>query len=304
MYVSTDTQRRVLAWYRKHGRSFPWRETRDPYRTLVAEVMLQQTQTGRVGPIYGEFLERFPSIEALARAPAAEVIRAWRGLGYNRRAIALHVAAQIIAREHGGTVPDDPLVLRSLPGVGDYTAHAVACFAYGADVTVADVNVKRVLARAVHGREPRAVAPDKLARTIETWLPRGGAYLWNQALMDVGATLCRSASPLCGTCPMRRSCSWRMKGRTSSTPPRKKGERFEGSRRQARGRVIDHLRLAVEKGITVKDLFTKLHPDGGGDASQFTEILLRLSDEGLLQLTPSARGGHPRGIVRLPVKTR
>src|SRR6266566_2739797 len=136
---------RVLAWFDEHGRSFAWREHRDPYQTLVAEVMLQQTQTGRVAPAYGSFLAKFPDVRTLAHAPAMEVIQAWRGLGYNRRAVDLQRSAQEIEHEHGGVVPSDLKALRALPGIGEYSATAVACFAYDAQVPVVDVNVRRVL---------------------------------------------------------------------------------------------------------------------------------------------------------------
>src|SRR5688572_5009913 len=146
-------QGRVLAWFDGQGRHLPWRETRDPYRTLVAEVMLQQTQTGRVAPSYEVFLQRFPTLERLAYAPAMDVIQAWRGLGYNRRAVGLQRTAQAIAREHGGIFPREPAELRRLPGLGDYTASAIACFAFDAQVPVVDTNVRRVLARAALGKD-------------------------------------------------------------------------------------------------------------------------------------------------------
>lgn len=293
-------QRSVLDWFAAEGRSFSWRRTRDPYRTLVAEVMLQQTQTGRVGPIYEEFLDRFPTISSLAHAPAADVIRAWRGLGYNRRAVGLQQAAQAIVREFDGVVPPDPRTLQSLPGIGEYTANAVACFAFDASVPVVDVNVKRVVARAALGREVSLVAPDRLAKTIATWLPLRDAYDWNQALMDIGATLCRGQKPLCKSCPLRKTCAWRARGHQAPRPAPKRKERFEGSRRQARGRVVDQLRRAAKRGITVKELFARLHPAGDGDAYEMTGILVRLEEEGLVRLSPSARRGAPRGIVRLP----
>src|SRR5438874_12216708 len=144
---------RVLAWFEEHGRSFPWRAHRDPYQTLVAEVMLQQTQTGRVAPAYGSFLSKFPTVSSLAHAPAMEVIQAWKGLRYNRRAVDLQRSAQAIEHGNDGVVPSDPKALRALPGIGDYSASAVACFAYDRQVPVVDVNVRRVLSRAVRGRD-------------------------------------------------------------------------------------------------------------------------------------------------------
>ncbi|HVL91024.1 MAG TPA: A/G-specific adenine glycosylase, partial [Actinomycetota bacterium] len=184
-------QKRVLEWYDEHHRSFPWRETRDPYRTMVAEVMLQQTQTGRVAPIYDRFLHRFPTLSRLAHAPSMEVIQAWRGLGYNRRAVDLHRAAQAIEHDHAGVFPHEPAELRRLPGLGEYTAHAIACFAFDADVPVVDTNVRRVLSRVALGKNAAEVEPSRSSALAAEWLPRGEAYRWNQALMDVGAMICR-----------------------------------------------------------------------------------------------------------------
>lgn len=302
--VDRKAQERLLAWFDEHGRHLPWRETRDPYRTLVAEVMLQQTQTGRVAPSYEMFLQRFPTLDRLARAPAMDVIQAWRGLGYNRRAVDLHRTAQAIEREHGGVFPREPAALRRLPGLGEYTSSAIACFAFDAQVPVVDTNVKRVLARAAVGKDASEVPADKLARLSEEWLPEGDAYRWNQALMDVGAMICRVSNPLCGTCPLRTTCVYKAKGRHRAAPVRtaKREERFEGSRRQKRGTIVDHLRRAARKGITISELSRLMHPDGDGDPATLAEILTKLEAEGLAELTPAARKGSARGVVRLPSK--
>src|SRR5260221_749410 len=163
---------RVLKWFDEHGRSFPWREHRDPHQTLVAEVMLQQTQTGRVAPTYGTFLAKFPDVRTLAHAPAMEVIQAWRGLGYNRRAVDLQRSAQAIEHEHGGVVPSDLKTLRALPGVGEYSASAVACFAYDRQVPVVDLNVQRVPSRAAKATDELAL--DDTRRVAAEWLAPGG----------------------------------------------------------------------------------------------------------------------------------
>lgn len=295
-------QEKILTWFEAHGRSLPWRETRDPYRTLVAEVMLQQTGTGRVAPTYGAFLARFPTLERLAHAPAMEVIQAWRGLGYNRRAVELHRAAQTLVRDHGGVFPSEPSALRRLPGLGEYTASAIACFAFDRQVPVIDTNVRRVLSRSSLGKDPDEVPNDRIATLAVEWLPVGDAYRWNQALMDVGAAMCRATTPLCEKCPLRPSCAYAAKGRHRRPAVRKpkSQEKFEGSRRQARGNVVDHLRRAARKGITVRDL-TKQMGDGG-DARRLIEILTALEKEGLAELTPAARKGSARGLVRLPVR--
>jgi A/G-specific adenine glycosylase len=297
-------QRKVLAWFEEHGRIFPWRETRDPYRTLVAEVMLQQTGTGRVTPTYGAFLQRFPTLDRLAHAPAMEVIQAWQGLGYNRRAVDLHRAAQTIARDHGGVFPTEPAVLRRLPGLGEYTSSALACFAFDRQVPVVDTNVRRVLSRAVLGKDPDEVPNDRIGGLAAEWLPPGEAYRWNQALMDIGAMVCRVSSPLCTKCPLRASCVYAAKGRHRTAPVRaaRPAEKFEGSRRQARGSIVDHLRRAARKGVSVGRLAKQLGPDA--DAGRLAELLAALEKEGLAELTPAARTGSPRGIVRLPTKPR
>jgi A/G-specific adenine glycosylase len=201
----------LLAWYAAHGRDLPWRSTRDPYAILVSEVMLQQTQAARVVPRWLAWLERWPTAEALAAAPTAEVIREWQGLGYNRRAINLQRAARVAA-EHGW--PDD---LTELPGVGPYTADAVACFAFGRDVLPVDVNVRRVQ-----------------ERTGEPF-----DHTCAQALMDLGATICIARVPRCGVCPLAAGCPSR--GRRYEAL--RKQSRFEGSFRQRRARI---LRLVAE----------------------------------------------------------
>ena len=196
----------LLSWYRRFGRPLPWRETRDPYAILVSEIMLQQTQVDRVLPRYLAWLERWPTPQALADAPAAEVIRAWQGLGYNRRALSLHRAAQAIAASGW---PDD---LTSLPGVGPYTAAAVRNFAYGEDVLPRDVNVERVERRT--GHRFNGVA--------------------GQALMDLGATICLARIPRCDACPLSAGCP----SRGTREGPARKQSRFEGSFRQRRAATL------------------------------------------------------------------
>jgi A/G-specific adenine glycosylase len=196
----------LLAWFTEHGRDLPWRMTRDPYAILVSEVMSQQTQVERVAPRWQAWLERWPTVEALAAAPAADVIREWQGLGYNRRALSLHRAAQQVAA-HGW--PDD---LTELPGVGRYTADAVSCFAFGRPVLPVDVNVRRVSERTGHGFSPAA----------------------GQALMDLGKTICLARIPRCSVCPLAAACPSR--GRRFE-PSRRQGP-FEGSFRQRRAEAL------------------------------------------------------------------
>ena len=221
----------LLKWYEAVKRPLPWRATRDPWAILVSEVMLQQTQAARVVPHYERFLARFPTPRALAEAPAAEAIAAWSGLGYNRRALALRAAAAQVA-EHGW-----PEHLEDLPGVGPYTAAAVGSFAFGAQVAAVDTNVRRVIERRDGVRRP----PRALARRAAELLPEGRAAAWNQAMMELGATVCRPRRPLCGECPLRAGCA----GPHAVAPlARPRGERFEDTRplgaraaaRRARGR--------------------------------------------------------------------
>lgn len=302
---TAKAQARVLAWFDEHGRSFPWRETRDPYRTMIAEVMLQQTQTGRVAPTYEAFLQRFPSLDRLAHAPAMDVIQAWRGLGYNRRAVDLHRAAQTLVAEHGGIYPSSVAALRRLPGLGEYTSSAIACFAFDAQVPVVDTNVRRVLSRAVGGKDGAELDTATVNGFAAEWLPAGEAYRWNQALMDIGAMVCRSSKPLCAKCPLRSSCAYYAKGkhRSPAARPARASEPYEGSRRQARGTIVDHLRRAARKGITVGELAKRMDPDGNGaDAPRLVEILAKLESEGLAELSVGARKGSSRGIVRLPAR--
>ncbi|HUL84701.1 MAG TPA: A/G-specific adenine glycosylase [Actinomycetota bacterium] len=247
----------IRAWYRPRRRAYPWRRAHpDPYAVLVSEVMLQQTQAPRVALVFERFLARFPDVRTLARASRPDVIRAWAGLGYNRRAVALHATAIAIEREHHGEVPGTVDALRTLPGVGPYTAGAVASIAFGAAVPAPDVNVRRVVARVLHGREPQDVAAGDLATAAAAFLDRKDPGGWNQALMDVGRELCRP-SPRCEACPLRRGCRFRAAGRLGAppahplgappthplgAPPGRRQAPFEGSARQVRGRIVAALR--------------------------------------------------------------
>lgn len=201
-------QRLLLDWYGRAGRKLPWRETTDPYAILVSEMMLQQTQVDRVLPKYHEFLGRFPTLTALAEAPTAEVIRAWSPLGYNMRAVRLQGIARQVVAEYGGQIPASVDDLLKLKGVGRYTAGAIACFAHRQQAPTVDTNIRRVLYRIFVGIE-KAEAPvreDDAWKLAETALPAGEAYNWNQALMDLGATICTAATPACETCPVQQVC--------------------------------------------------------------------------------------------------
>jgi A/G-specific adenine glycosylase len=209
---------------------------------LVSELMLQQTQVPRVVPRYEAFLARFPTPAATATAPVADVVRAWAGLGYNRRAVNLHRAASEVVRRHGGALPRTLAELVALPGVGPYTARAVLAFAFEADVGVVEVNSARVLARAAAGRPLGAAEAQALADAL---VPSGQGWAWNQAMLDLGATVCTKTSPGCASCPVRPCCAWAGSGPDPAVGSAGCGSRqstFAGSDRQGRGRVVDALR--------------------------------------------------------------
>jgi A/G-specific adenine glycosylase len=214
-------RRALLQWYRRNARALPWRRTRDPYRVWVSEVMLQQTQVATAHDYYLRFVARFPTVRALARAPLDHVLAAWSGLGYYRRARHLHEAAGIVVREHAGRVPSEPRAFGALPGVGRYTVGAVLSIGFGAPLPVLDGNVARVLARL----EARAWSVKSPADARTLWalagrlLDPGSPGDWNQALMELGATVCTPRTPRCGECPLRRHCRARALGRAQEFPP-------------------------------------------------------------------------------------
>ncbi len=201
-------RRRLLTWYRAHGRSLPWRETDDPYHILVSEVMLQQTQVDRVLPKYHQWLERYPSLEALAAAPEEDVVETWRPLGYNIRPRRLQAIARESVARYDGMLPDDEATLLSFKGIGQYTAGAVMSFAFGKRAAILDTNVARVLYRVFVGKgDPKSHAMIRRLWAISrAVLPHTHVFDFNQALMDFGATLCTARKPQCPTCPMRRGC--------------------------------------------------------------------------------------------------
>jgi A/G-specific adenine glycosylase len=279
----------VLAWFARAGRAeLPWRATRDPWAVLVAEVMLQQTQVARVVPRWHGFLERFPDPAACAAAPAAEVLRAWEGLGYNRRGLALHRCAVEVVERHGGALPVDLAALLALPGVGPYTARAVLVFAGERPHGVLDTNIARVLAR-VTGRTLRAGEAQGLADAL---VPDGAAWAWNSALMDLGATVCGKRAPQCGVCPVADRCAWRGEGpdpAVGSAAVPGPQSRFAGSDRQGRGRLVAALRAGPVPGVDVPAVMG--WPDDPARAARVLDGLVR---DGLVVAE------HGSGRLRLP----
>jgi A/G-specific adenine glycosylase len=276
-------QAAILDWYETNGRSLPFRATRDPYSILVSEAMSQQTQAARAGEAWTRFMARFPTVQSLADARPADVLRAWQGLGYNRRALALRRAARVIVEKHGGVVPSDLASLEALPGVGPYTARAVAAIAFGVPVGALDTNVRRVLGRVVLG-DPAAVGRPELQRLADSSVPRDRAADWTHAVMDVGATICRPTRPGCGVCPARAWCRYAAAAGAIGLPPTERRPRrpepaFPSTSRWLRGRILDRLRTAPD-GVWV-DLEA---PMGVHDADALRAAADAMSNEGLIEL--------------------
>jgi A/G-specific adenine glycosylase len=295
-------QQTLLDWYAREGRDLPWRRVRDPYAILVSELMLQQTQVDRVIPKWKEWLEQFPTIEALAEAPTSDVIRAWSGLGYNRRAINLQRLARAVVAVHGGRVPDDVAELKALPGIGPYTAGAVAAFAHNRPVAMVDVNIRRLLHRLFIGAEVPTyrIAEAAIWALARAAVPPGRSADWHQALMDLGATICRPR-PLCDRCPVREWCraapEWAILPPDAPRPTKSQGT-WAGSNRQYRGRILralgtlprgDALPLPL-LGAQVRDGYSEV------DATWLLTLLRALARDGLVLLSEE----NDAYMIRLP----
>jgi A/G-specific adenine glycosylase len=275
----TPRTRRALRAIRAE-RELPWRATRDPWKVLVAEFCCQQTQAARAVAAYERCCERFPTPRACAEASLRDVLAAWKGLGYYRRARALHDAARVIVSDHGGEVPRDLAALLGLPGVGPYTARAVLAFAFEADVAVVDTNVARVLARALAGRPLTAAEAQRLA---DAAVEPGRSWEHNQAMIDLGALVCRP-TPRCERCSLRGVCRWNAAGRPAPDPAHRSAgvsvpqAAFAGSDRQGRGRL---LAAALEREIPRAELAAVAGwPD---DPARAARVADRLVDEGLFE---------------------
>lgn len=249
-----EVQRRLVEWWAEHQRDLPWRRSRDPWAVLVSELMLQQTQVARVVDRWGRFLERFPSVAACAAAPRADVVDEWSGLGYNRRAVYLHRAAQACVERFDGVLPRSVDDLESLPGVGPYTARAVLVFAHEADIGLVDTNAGRFVARALVGSPVTATVAQA---TADAAVPPGQGWSWGQAVFDLGATVCTKRSPRCDACPIVDHCAWANAGHPQPDPIEGSAgisaaqSRFEGSDRQGRGRLVAVLR---RRSVTDEEL--------------------------------------------------
>jgi A/G-specific adenine glycosylase len=246
--MSTTLHEPILRWYDESARELPWRsESATPWSVMVSEFMLQQTPVVRVLPVHAAWMERWPTPADLAAEPSGEAVRAWGRLGYPRRALRLHAAATAIVEQHAGQVPSDHAALLALPGVGEYTAAAIASFAFGRRQVVLDTNVRRVFARAVSGTEFPAVSLNKAERELgASLLPddEPTAATWSVAVMELGALVCTAASPTCERCPIADACAWRAAGRPAYAGPPRKVQTWAGTDRQCRGRLLAVLREA------------------------------------------------------------
>ncbi len=292
MTLANDT---LLDWFAVTARDLPWRRAdRTPWGVLVSEIMLQQTPVNRVEPVWREWLRRWSRPADLASAGQGEVLRAWGKLGYPRRALRLRAAAIAITTDHGGVVPSDVDTLLALPGIGAYTARAVAAFAYGRRCAVVDTNVRRVVARAVRGAGD--AGPPSTSRDladVAALLPEraADAARYSAALMELGALVCTARSPRCADCPVNASCAWRLAGKPAYTGRPKPVQRFAGTDRQVRGRLLDVLR-------TTSDPVLKVQLDGAwSDSNQRDRCLDSLLADGLVEHTADGRfalpGEHP-----------
>ena len=289
----------ILSWYRDHARDLPWRRPGTPaWAVLVSEIMLQQTPVARVLPAYQAWLERWPEPADLAAAAPADALRQWGRLGYPRRALRLHAAATQIVTRHGGRVPDQLAELLALPGVGDYTAAAVACFAYSQSHPVLDTNVRRVLARLLGGEQwpPRSTSAAEVALARQL-LPAGAAApRWSVAVMELGALVCTAARPRCGACPVAGHCAWRRLGSPAAQAQRRQ-QPYQGSDRQCRGRLLEVLRDA--DGAVSAGRLERAWPD----RQQQARSLAALVADGLAVPLPAGCYGLPGSPPARPAST-
>lgn len=250
----------VLTWFEGAARDLPWRRDAGPWAVMVSEFMLQQTPVARVLPVYAAWMERWPTPAALADEPTGEAIRAWGRLGYPRRALRLHAAAVAIVERHGGRVPSTRDELLALPGVGDYTAAAIESFAFQGRAVVLDTNVRRVFARVVEGIQFPAAGVTAAERALAAAvLPDRDEHRWAAATMELGAIVCTARSPQCTQCPVADLCRWRAAGYPAHDGPARKGQAWEGTDRQCRGRLMAVLRDA--SGPVSKDALDRVWPD-------------------------------------------
>ena len=281
-----------MDWYAGHARPLPWRDPScTPWGVLVSEVMSQQTPVARVAPVWLEWMQRWPRPSDLAQSSPADVVRAWKRLGYPRRALRLREAALALLERHGGEVPNDEVALRALPGVGDYTAAAVTAFGFGGRSVVVDTNVRRVLARMISGRALPAPALTSAERALAaSMVPPApeDAAVWSVAVMELGAVVCTARAPACGTCPVSTRCAWALAGFPPHEGPPRRGQAWHGTDRQVRGAVLQRLRES-EHPVPRSELASVTVQPG-----QLDRAIASLLEDGLLE----PAGGE---LLRLPL---
>jgi A/G-specific adenine glycosylase len=278
----------LLQWYDAHARDLPWRAAdRTAWGVLVSEVMLQQTPVARVEPVWREWMARWPTPSALASAPAGDAVRAWGRLGYPRRALRLHAAAVEVVERHGGEVPRDLDDLRALSGVGEYTAAAVATFAFGGRHAVVDTNVRRVLARVLGGdAQPAPALTSAERRRAEDAVPadQATAARWAIAVMELGALVCTARTPTCSGCPVAGRCAWRLAGSPPYDGPARRGQPWHGTDRQVRGRLLAVLREA-DGPVPLAELVRAVPDADLRDPLQRDRAVAGLVEDGLVEPT-------------------
>lgn len=276
----------IVDWFKKNKRDLPWRNT-TPWGVMVSEYMLQQTPVNRVLPVWHEWMQNWPTPADLAKATPAQVITAWGRLGYPRRALRLHTASQIIAKEFNNEVPSDEVTLQLLPGIGQYTAAAIAAFAFEQRTLVMDVNIRRVLIRIIDGNEhpkPVPTSSEKVAR--ETLVPTKNAHIWSAAVMELGALICTSRNPICQECPVVSQCNWHKNG-YPKTDLIRKSQDWHGTDRKCRGIILQSLR---ENESLTENAIKKLWPE----VSQVEKALKSLLEDRLIQSIPRNRYRLPQ----------
>jgi A/G-specific adenine glycosylase len=279
-------EKEIISWFKKNKRDLPWRKT-DAWGVLVSEFMLQQTPVNRVLPVYQEWIKRWPTAAALAAATPAEVITAWGRLGYPRRALRLHECAKVITHELSGKIPEDENELRKLPGIGEYTAAAMAAFAFNKRSLVLDINIRRLFARLFDGVEVPSQSSTKSEKSrYEALIPKKEAHIWAAATMELGAIICTSQSPKCGICPVAHGCTWRSLDYPKSDVV-KRTQTWHGTDRQCRGTIVQALR---DNEVLTKNQISQLWDV----PSQLEKAILTLLDDGLIEVRGKNKFSLPR----------
>ncbi len=279
-------EKEIITWFKKNKRDLPWRKT-DAWGVLVSEFMLQQTPVNRVLPVYQEWMKRWPTAAELAAASPAEVITAWGRLGYPRRALRLHECAKVITNELSGNIPEDENELRKLPGIGEYTAAAMAAFAFNKRSLVLDINIRRLFARLFDGVEiPNQTATKSEKSRYEEHIPKRDPHIWAAATMELGAIICTAQSPKCGICPVAAECTWRSLDYPKSDVV-KRTQTWHGTDRQCRGTIVQALR---ENEVLTKNQISQLWDV----PSQLEKAILTLLDDGLIESRGKNKFSLPR----------